>query len=242
MNQITDVKQLGKILGIWAHPDDETWASAGVMSAAVANGQSVACVVATHGDAGKTANEKKWPQQHLSKIRRQELNKALGLIGVDDCRILNYDDGQLINNDSKKAIAELRKIIDELKPDTILTFEPNGITGHDDHCVISAWSVRAAGVSKVRPVVYGACETTERYKRIGRLSDEMFKIYFNTKKPFTIQEKEAGICFRLSPSQSKRKLAALKAYQSQTAKMFNTPQGSNFLNDLADTECFIRLY
>jgi LmbE family N-acetylglucosaminyl deacetylase len=39
----TDVKELGSILGVWAHPDDEAYLTGGLMAAAIANGQPVAC-------------------------------------------------------------------------------------------------------------------------------------------------------------------------------------------------------
>ncbi len=48
----SDVAQLGTILGIWAHPDDETWSSAGLMAMAADNGQRVVCVTATYGENG----------------------------------------------------------------------------------------------------------------------------------------------------------------------------------------------
>src|ERR671922_141060 len=38
---------LGTILGVWAHPDDEAYLSAGLMARAVRNGSRVVCVTAT---------------------------------------------------------------------------------------------------------------------------------------------------------------------------------------------------
>lgn len=61
----SDIKKLGTILGIWAHPDDESWASAGIMITAAANGQRTACVTATKGEAGET-DEKRWPKKSLA--------------------------------------------------------------------------------------------------------------------------------------------------------------------------------
>ena len=64
-----DISQLGTIVGIWAHPDDETWSAAGIMATAAQNGQKVACITATHGDAGKTADQLCWQQDALYDIR-----------------------------------------------------------------------------------------------------------------------------------------------------------------------------
>lgn len=41
------VANLGTILGVWAHPDDETYLSAGLMASAVRSGCRVVCVTAT---------------------------------------------------------------------------------------------------------------------------------------------------------------------------------------------------
>ena len=45
-----DVAELGTILGIWAHPDDEAYLSGGLMALARDNGQRVVCVTATRGE------------------------------------------------------------------------------------------------------------------------------------------------------------------------------------------------
>ena len=44
--------ELGTILGIWAHPDDEAWLSAGLMARAVDAGSRIVCVTATRGELG----------------------------------------------------------------------------------------------------------------------------------------------------------------------------------------------
>ena len=48
---------LGTVLGVWAHPDDETWLSAGLMARAVDQGRRVVCVTATRGEAGFPADD-----------------------------------------------------------------------------------------------------------------------------------------------------------------------------------------
>ena len=47
-----DVADLGTILGVWAHPDDDIYLSAGLMAAAVEAGQRVVDVTATRGEGG----------------------------------------------------------------------------------------------------------------------------------------------------------------------------------------------
>lgn len=240
-SQQTNIKDLGTILGVWAHPDDETWACAGLMIEAIANGQKVACVMATKGTAGRTADPKRWPAKHLASIRETEMGQALSIIGVHDFYWLTYRDGQLAETDKAKAVNRLLKIINEVKPDTIITFEPTGITGHTDHKAVCDWTCSAVKKAKHRPVVYGACETTERYDKVGRECNDKFNIYFNTDVPFTIAEKSGDLVFKLSRSQARQKMAALRAHESQTADFFKTPIGKKYLKKLCSVECFVKL-
>ena len=59
-----DVRTLGTILGVWAHPDDEAYLSAGVMAMATRAGSRVVCVTATRGELGSTdstsGRSKRW--------------------------------------------------------------------------------------------------------------------------------------------------------------------------------------
>ena len=41
------------------------------------------------------------------------------------------------------AVAQLCDLIDDVRPDTVLTFGPDGITGHPDHQAVSAWTTAA---------------------------------------------------------------------------------------------------
>ncbi len=237
----TKVTDLGTILGVWAHPDDETWACAGVMAAAIDNGQKVACVTATKGGAGKTADQKKWPKEHLNQIRETELAEALSIIGVHELYWLGHKDGQLAKVDKQQAVAKLAKIIDKICPDTILTFEPRGITGHDDHKVVCAWACAAARQSTCHPKIYGACETKERFETIGAACNDSFNIYFNTAKPFVSAQKDGDLVLELSRSQAKQKMAALQAHASQTDQFFNSRLGKKYIKKLCAVECFIKL-
>lgn len=239
--RISQIEDLGTILGIWAHPDDETWACAGVMSRAIGNGQKVACIMATKGGSGKTADAKKWPKINLDRIRETELGKALRIIGVHDLYWLGYNDGHLAEADSSKAVAKLTALIDKIAPDTIITFEPKGITGHQDHKTVCAWTCSAVKKTGCRPVVYGACETKERYISAGRDCHDQFGIYFRAAKPFNLPEKHGDLLLKLSRAEARQKMAALKAHESQTAGFFEAPIGRKYLKKLCAVECFVKL-
>src|SRR4051795_8775747 len=68
---ITNAVDLGTVLGIWAHPDDEASLSAGLMPAASDAGQRVVCVTATLGEHG-TDDPQRWPPPRLARVRTHE--------------------------------------------------------------------------------------------------------------------------------------------------------------------------
>jgi LmbE family N-acetylglucosaminyl deacetylase len=47
---ISDIRELGIVLSIWAHPDDEAYLCGGIMAMAAAAGSRVVCVTATRGN------------------------------------------------------------------------------------------------------------------------------------------------------------------------------------------------
>ncbi len=235
----SDVKKLGTILGVWAHPDDETFTMGGLIACATENGQKVICVTATKGDAGKTSDPIKWPQDKLAVIREKELKKALSILGEVEHYWLDYMDGCLCDCKTNIAVAQLDRIIGKVKPDTIITFEPQGITGHSDHQTVSMWA-KLAAKNKGLPV-FGACESEERYQQIGRQLDKDFDIYFNIDRPFTVSKHKTDIYLHLSPNILDKKIAALKAQSSQTYEMFLNPDSAVLIRRMSEEEHFIKI-
>ncbi len=138
----TDVRELGTILGVWAHPDDETYLSAGTMAMAVRNGQRVVCVTATKGEAGSW-DEERWPSATMGQVREAELMECLGILGVTEHHWLDYIDAQCVKVDAADATARISRFIEDVQPDTVLTFGPEGMTDHPDHKCVSRWTTDA---------------------------------------------------------------------------------------------------
>jgi hypothetical protein len=65
---IADIRELGTIMSIWAHPDDEAYLCGGIMAQATAAGSRVVCVTATRGELGVT-DPAQWPPEQLAAIR-----------------------------------------------------------------------------------------------------------------------------------------------------------------------------
>ena len=139
---MSDIRDLGTILSIWAHPDDEAYLCGGIMAVAAEAGSRVVCVTATRGELGVT-DPTKWPPERLAAIREAELSECLHILGVAEHRWLGYPDGGCAFVDFDAAVEQIAGIIRELAPDTILTFSPDGQTGHPDHIAVHRWTVAA---------------------------------------------------------------------------------------------------
>jgi LmbE family N-acetylglucosaminyl deacetylase len=139
---MSDIRELGTILSIWAHPDDEVYLCGGVMAMATAAQSRVVCVTATRGELGVT-DATKWPPGELAAIREAELAECLRTLGVTEHRWLGYPDGGCAAVELNEAAQQIADIIGEVAPDTILTFSPDGQTGHPDHIAVHRWTVEA---------------------------------------------------------------------------------------------------
>ena len=128
MGKTSDV-DLGTLLGVWAHPDDETYLMAGLMARGVRNGARVVCVTATRGEEG-TWDPARWPPAELGKVREAELMACLAVLGVDEHTWLDYHDGSCAAVDPAEGTARVQAIVEDVRPDSILTFGPDGMTGH----------------------------------------------------------------------------------------------------------------
>lgn len=225
--------QLGSILGIWAHPDDETFMVGGLLAIAAENGQRVACVTATKGEAG-VQDALRWPAETLGETRATELANALEILGVGSHQWLGYADGGCANIPQKEAVGRLIEIINEFKPDSIITFPPDGLTGHEDHVAVSSWALSAAAQSEKRPAVWYAVHTEEVYHAAFKGIHDSMNVYFNIDMPRFVPQSACDIALELPDEVLDKKLRALKAMPSQYEAFFNgiTPQDAELAFEL----------
>ena len=139
---VSEIRELGTILSIWAHPDDEAYLCGGIMAMATAAQSRVVCVTATRGELGVT-DATRWPPEQLPAVRGAELAECLRILGVTEHRWLGYPDGGCASVSLDIAAHQIAEIIREIAPDTILTFAPDGQTGHPDHIAVHRWTVEA---------------------------------------------------------------------------------------------------
>ena len=130
------------LLGLWAHPDDESYLSAGLMDRVLRAGGRVTVVILTDGEAGFAADDPR-PVEERRELRRSELRAAMAALGVDDVRFVGLPDGGLADLGEDEPLAAFRAALADVRPDVTVTFGPDGITGHDDHVVASRLATEA---------------------------------------------------------------------------------------------------
>src|SRR5436190_24163369 len=105
---------IGSILGIWGHPDDEAWLAAGLMMRAVDAGHRVVCVTATRGEAGFPDDDPRTFDERTA-VREAELRASLDIMGVTEHRWLDYGDGLCSGVDDAEATARIAEIIRDVR-------------------------------------------------------------------------------------------------------------------------------
>ena len=177
--------RLGTILSVWAHPDDETYLCGGLMARAVRAGDRVVCVTATRGELG-SPDEDRWPSgAQLAAVRTAEMESALAHLGVTEHHWLDYPDGGCADVDQDEALRRVTALMAEVRPDTVLTFGPDGMTGHDDHRAASRWATAAfAQVGRPGARLAYATHTPEWVSRFREPLDR-FNVFMGSEPPMT---------------------------------------------------------
>ena len=138
-----------RVLGIFAHPDDETFCAGGTFARYAEQGAAIMVVSVTRGQAGQIRDAAAADRRTLPAVREAELRLACDRLGIATVRCLDHVDGTLAEVELSALVDEVAGVIDEFRPDVVITFGPDGGYGHPDHVAISAipvpmWSPPAA--------------------------------------------------------------------------------------------------
>jgi LmbE family N-acetylglucosaminyl deacetylase len=134
------------LLVVVAHPDDESFGCGSVLLYASDAGYETAVLCASRGEAG----ESRVRTDDLAALREAELREASRILGVGTVRFLDYADsgmtgelepGTLAAADPHTVTAEVRSVLDELRPDVVVTLDARD--GHRDHSAIRDATIAA---------------------------------------------------------------------------------------------------
>jgi N-acetylglucosamine malate deacetylase 2 len=124
------------LVAVLAHPDDESFAIGGTLARYAREGRRVHLIVATLGEAGMPGTG----AGEAARIRRAELRRAGRQLGIAEISYLEFYDGRLAHVPDALGHARLEAALRRAAADVVVTFGPDGISGHSDHVTISRWT------------------------------------------------------------------------------------------------------
>jgi len=206
-----------RLMGIWAHPDDEAYLSAGLMGRVLDAGGSVTVLTATRGEKG-TADPADYDQAHFAARRERELRASLRELGVHDVRLLGYRDGECDLVDDESAIDRIAEAIATVAPDLVVTFGPDGLTGHRDHRVVSAWVTEAWRRVGNAGLLYATIPGDLRTDHVDQ-DDRIGLCEPPAGSPAGVPAEQIALVCELSEVELDRKRRALARHTSQTREV-----------------------
>ena len=144
-----------RLLACFAHPDDEAFTASGVLAASTARGVQVRLVCATCGEEGDIRQPGIATRETLGQVRHEELRRSCAVLRLQEPVMLGYRDsgwGDSLAQYHPNAFAQapplqvVQRLVEEIRrfqPHIVLTFEPDGISGHKDHKAISRYTTTA---------------------------------------------------------------------------------------------------
>lgn len=203
-----------KILAVFAHPDDEAFGPGGTLAKYASEGVEIHLLCATRGEAGawdeqskRKALSVKRKEIKIHHVREEELLKSAKILRIKKVEFLDFVDGTLNNSVYHELADKIIKKIDDFKPQTLLTTERLGVSGHLDHIALSMITTYAYlhSTHKVNKLYYHCLPKERRTKDL----DDYF-IYF----PEGYDQKDITTRIDFSPYWGKKE-AAMKCHQSQ---------------------------
>jgi LmbE family N-acetylglucosaminyl deacetylase len=129
------------ILAVFAHPDDETLVGP-LLASYARRGVKVHLAVVTEGEKGTQAHAGIPAGPPLAKVRVEEARCSARALGLEPPLLLGFKDGELgrIAQPPWGPLAdverELARVLQQIRPDVIITFGPEGAYGHPDHRLV----------------------------------------------------------------------------------------------------------
>jgi N-acetyl-1-D-myo-inositol-2-amino-2-deoxy-alpha-D-glucopyranoside deacetylase len=229
-----------RALFVHAHPDDETINNGATMAQLVDDGVAVTLVTCTRGEEGEVlvpelAHLASSAEDKLGAHREIELANAMRQLGVQDHRFLGqsgkYRDSGMMGTpqnehpncfwraDVDSAAKELAKVIDEIKPQVMVTYDENGGYGHPDHIQTNRVAMRAVELAtwQVQKIYWNIMPKSVVQKGMDAMKEQgsdFFGVENIDEVPFVKDDSFVSAVIH-APNQVAKKMAAMKAHATQ---------------------------
>lgn len=127
-----------RLMCVLAHPDDESLGSGGILARYSAEaGMETYLLTATRGERGWRGPKEEHPDfEAVGRTREAETRASARVLGVREVSFLGYMDGDLAEADPAEAISKIVLELRRVRPQVVVTFSPDGHTGHPDHIAV----------------------------------------------------------------------------------------------------------
>ena len=150
------------LVAVWAHADDEA-PIAPILARYARDGVKVYMIIATDGAQG-AANTSVPRGPEIARLRAEEARCSAKALGIEPPILLAFPDGALGNYSADPALLfrltqRVQEELQRLRPDALITWGPDGGTGHPDHRIISTivtQLVRAGAPGVPQRLFYGS--------------------------------------------------------------------------------------
>jgi LmbE family N-acetylglucosaminyl deacetylase len=154
----------------------------------------------------------------MGEVREKELLRSLAVLGVTEHRWLDLPDVDMDTPLPEAGAGTVCAIMEEVKPDTVLTFGPDGMTDHEGHKSVSRWATEAFHqVAKPGTRIFFATTTPDWAERWVPVYNR-FNVFRPGTPPVTPRD-ELGIEYDLPPDILELKLRAIQEHVSQVEGM-----------------------
>lgn len=145
----------GRMLISYAHPDDETFGSGGMILNYAQAGVQVDLICATNGDVGTVDDEHLAGYDSIAALRMDELRCAAEKLGLRELFTFGYRDSGMMGSDDNEhpdclwqedqgeLARRVTEVMRRVRPQVVITFDPYGGYGHPDHIAIHRATLQA---------------------------------------------------------------------------------------------------
>lgn len=129
---LRDARQFRHILVIFPHADDEAISCGGFLHRVASRGSAVTLALLTKGERGPNATR----AGSLKDIRTTEAQAVTAILGISRLIQEDFGDGELQQKKQELRIF-IATLIEQEKPDLLITYDRAGFYGHPDHITCS---------------------------------------------------------------------------------------------------------
>jgi LmbE family N-acetylglucosaminyl deacetylase len=229
---------------VFAHPDDDTYGVGGSLASVAVEDAELTVVMTTSGEAGQIADASLATRETLGAVREAEDRESWYALGLEpDIHFLHYPDGGVAEVAQESLVAVYLDLLQRAAPDVVVTFGPDGITGHADHVAVGAaasaafHAARAAGADGFRRLLH-VCVPQSRLDRFNELLRGRGMPPIDSTQPFQprgVPDEAVGMIVDCSPVYE-RKLEAIRSHRTQ-AEMEDVP--FEVWREVLGTEAFV---